>query len=1566
MNKIAARVVLAAIAGLVSVSLAVRPAAAQYTWTGPGTNWNTAANWSPATGPPNSSSATVSFTGNALGIVDLTSSVSTQSLSFSNPSGNYTLLSNAGVTLDSVTSITVAAAVTGVETINLANIPTTGSLLFPSGNLTVTNNSTAAGTTLVIGPNTVVGTPGFGGVVFAGAGTTQLSGSFATSAAFDPVGGLTMNGTGKVILSNPTNKYTGGTVVNAGTLAVGANGAVIPAGSTVQVAAGGTFDLGPYTNGSANALLAVTLTGGTLRATGATNSDFYTKQLTMTGGTVDFSDTPFTWIHITSTGGITTNADATSASWIGASTSLSRLQNDTASPMTINVASGTTPSGIDLDAGIALSGSGTNPTFIKAGPGTMRLTNTGNTANFTVNAGSLRVDDIAALGSGAITLASTSSILAFGGANGTSAKGLTLAANGTIQMLTSGASLTLNGVISESNSGKSLTVHGNYGNGDPPTLTLTAKNTYSGPTVVDGNVVLAVPYLSPVFNSSPIGTMSTSVSVYPVVLGSNNYRGTLMVTGPGPLYGSDVDIMLGGNASSYAINGAGGAIGLQNANASLDASGQLSGGPLIKTGAGTLILTGTANNFTGGTYVEGGTVEVGTLGAVIPANSDVTVSSGAALRIGATFNSSINNSSAALRTVTLNGGTLRVPAGNPQYYLNRLVTGPAGGTVDLSGSTGYVNFTGTGAGANINGNSSWTSDQLSGGVSNTSGATADLTIAASATLACRLSLAGAFHIVGGGTLYMTTPSNNAVVSYLVSQGRLRADDLTVNGVSSVLGQVRPSFLTLDGGALQYTGATAATTMPIILSASGGVVDVANAATTLTLTGAIGPAASAAAGPLTKSGPGVLVLNNMANTYPGGVAVSGGRLEVSDDAQLGAANPTVNALGTLSYTADATTARTFTLNAGVLEAPAGVTLALNGAAIGGGFLRGAGAFVLTNGTALNGVTTLNSTTLLQTGPVAVSNFSNGGNFTVAAGQTLSWNGGANTTTGRLTVTGAANVSDFASEGQLTIPGGGMVSNSGSPLVLGGGSRTTIDPSGTLATAIGTSIELNGGLLVNNGTISGTTDVNYGSLAKGTGVYGVVNVGQGGAYAPGNSPGIVTAAAVNFDNAPVISGAPVLQIELAGTTLGTQYDQLAVTGQASLGGTLALLPLNGFVPVSGDKFVVMTYANRSGTFSSVTGTTPAPGLTYSEVYLPTSLVVLTTTTGDKTWGVDSDGNASSGANWIGGIAPGGIGDSAAFTTIITAPRTVTIGADTTVGTLKFDSSNSYLIAGPHILTLQAAGGTAAAINISGVHGNGAHTISAPITLASDLNITQNSSGLFALIGALDDAAGKQINTSGSGTTAIVGSINLGNATALSVDGSGTLRFQPTSGAASVGTGVVATISSSATLELAGSVSALSSSANRVDIVNNSNATAGILVSGANQQVGNIDGSGTTQVNAGSDLTADHIIQSTLIIGGTVGSPGLVTIDASDASGNPLSQSSGLALSGSLTPSGPFGVSGISVADLSSIAEGDTDAAAMSPGNSATGGNSSPVPEPSTLLLVLVAFLGVIGQQTLKSQR
>ncbi len=168
----------------------------------------------------------------------------------------------------------------------------------------------------------------------------------------------------------------------------------------------------------------------------------------------------------------------------------------------------------------------------------------------------------------------------------------------------------------------------------------------------------------------------------------------------------------------------------------------------------------------------------------------------------------------------------------------------------------------------------------------------------------------------------------------------------------------------------------------------------------------------------------------------------------------------------------------------------------------------------------------------------------------------------------------------------------------------------------------------------------------------------------------------------------------------------------------------------------------------------------------------------------------------------------------------------------------------------------------------------------------------------------------------------------------------------------------VNGAGTLELAGSISALSSGSNRVNIVNSSSAP-GVLITGTNQIVGAIDGLGNTQVNAGSDLIANHIIQSSLIIGGTAGSHGLVTIDASDASGNPLITSPASLHSelSSSSSSGAFGTGVSNSASLSRIA--DTDLAVVLLGNSLGGDNAAPVPEPSTLLLVFVAITALVGQ-------
>ncbi len=74
----------------------------------------------------------------------------------------------------------------------------------------------------------------------------------------------------------------------------------------------------------------------------------------------------------------------------------------------------------------------------------------------------------------------------------------------------------------------------------------------------------------------------------------------------------------------------------------------------------------------------------------------------------------------------------------------------------------------------------------------------------------------------------------------------------------------------------------------------------------------------------------------------------------------------------------------------------------------------------------------------------------------------------------------------------------------------------------------------------------------------------------------------------------------------------------------------------------------------------------------------------------------------------------------------------------------------------------------------------------------------------------------------------------------------------------------------------------------VINNSTADIGLNVIGENQ-VGVIEGTANTTANDGSSLTANSIVQGSLVIGGSAGSPAIVTIAASDASGNPFGAAS-----------------------------------------------------------------------------
>ncbi|PKN86869.1 MAG: hypothetical protein CVU46_06345 [Chloroflexi bacterium HGW-Chloroflexi-8] len=191
--------------------------------------------------------------------------------------------------------------------------------------------------------------------------------------------------------------------------------------------------------------------------------------------------------------------------------------------------------------------------------------------------------------------------------------------------------------------------------------------------------------------------------------------------------------------------------------------------------------------------------------------------------------------------------------------------------------------------------------------------------------------------------------------------------------------------------------------------------------------------------------------------------------------------------------------------------------------------------------------------------------------------LNKNTSATTTTMNIGFTNNGEINVIA--GTLTFPSG-MTSGSGTIVDLGGG---TLGSGDTLFLESGAS-------LIGSGTLNG-------------------NLNNGGEVSPGNSPGLIT---VNGDYTQATSG--ILTIELAGTTPATTYDQLAITGNAILDGTLDVSILAPFVPAAGNSFTILTYASRTGTFGTLDLPALPSGLEWETSY-ETNAIILTVRSDDK---------------------------------------------------------------------------------------------------------------------------------------------------------------------------------------------------------------------------------------------------------------------------------------------------------------------------------------------------------------
>lgn len=724
----------------------------------------------------------------------------------------------------------------------------------------------------------------------------------------------------------------------------------------------------------------------------------------------------------------------------------------------------------------------------------------------------------------------------------------------------------------------------NVGGGGTAITTFSGANTYTGVTTVTGGTLRLA-------GGSALVDSGSVVVTAPGILDVAAAETIGDLTGTGSVTLSGGNLSLGSGNFTGVISGANG---------------------LVKIGAGSLTLAG-ANTFAGPLTVNNGTVVLAG-GAAVADTTAVVVN--AAAGPPATSGTLQVSAAETIGSLAGSGGSVVLGAA--------LTTGGDNSSTSYAGvisGTGSLTKEGTGTftltGANT----------YSGG-----------TIVNAGTLSGAVGpLQGAFLVNAGGTLQFAQPTDASFGGALSGAGtvvKAGAGVLTLTGTNTG----HTGTLAINGGAVSIASASNVGTGVISLTGSTltttGALDLANAFTLNAPGGTINTGAAttlsgviSGAGSLTKAGTATLTLTG-ANTYTGGTIISAGTLVGNSTSLQGAIS------NGAALVFDETAGGTF---AGVISGTGTVTK------------QGAGTLTLTGANTYTGATAINAGTLIV-GPNSISDVSavtigtgatlqlaasetigslagagalNTAGFTLTAGgnnSSTTYSGAATGTgltkagTGTLTLTGTGTLS-----GALTAAGGGLTIGTGGAYTAGsalanagtfsvGGTLTapvTVASGGTFdvlagGTSTGTVSSVSGATIRVNGTVVG--DVTSAGTLTGSGVINGAVVSSG-ALRPGTSPGILR---VNGSFAQTATG--VYTAELTPTaTPGTGYDQVNVTGAATLAGTLALAPATGLYVAGTTYDVVVASAGITGDFTSITGNVLSPFLSFAD----TGVVTLTGT-------------------------------------------------------------------------------------------------------------------------------------------------------------------------------------------------------------------------------------------------------------------------------------------------------------------------------------------------------------------
>lgn len=453
---------------------------------------------------------------------------------------------------------------------------------------------------------------------------------------------------------------------------------------------------------------------------------------------------------------------------------------------------------------------------------------------------------------------------------------------------------------------------------------------------------------------------------------------------------------------------------------------------------------------------------------------------------------------------------------------------------------------------------------------------------------------GPVTLTGGGAVSLSNHANNRI--FAAGGGSLVNADNTLAGAGQIgLGQTTIS----NNGTIIANLPTDLILRPDAGGLTNGGTLRADSGGTLVLQ--VGDYFNA--GGLVEALDGSVVEMNGATLSGGTLATTGsGRFDLSDSNTLDGSGSTLTVAGTVNLlnNADVTLAGTID-NQGVITMNSTGSFTDLEPTGGPVMLTGGGELVLGNHAnnrvfGVGGASLINvDNTIRGAGQLGINSLPITNQGSVVADQTIA-----------LTVDPDA-VTGLDNQGTLQAAGtGGMTINPG-----------PFTTSGTIDVAVGSTLSRSGdivqtgGLMHVNGQLSATAGVDLqGGVLSGNGTV-TAAVTNAASVEPGDSAGQLT---INGAYEQTASGA--LAIEIGGTVPGTQFDRLVVSGMATLDGTLSVSFIDGFPPMVGQTFEVMTFASRNGTFANLA--LPCPGGVGVQVNVNATNVVVEIVPGGGTLG------------------------------------------------------------------------------------------------------------------------------------------------------------------------------------------------------------------------------------------------------------------------------------------------------------------------------------------------------------